>query len=216
MARVNTKQATTLCGVGLSPGRVAFVPDDDILALRQDRGPKGDHLRRWEGAGLLEITLDGQERSARDRRIAELVDETLRVEVLASTLSEDEREEARQQLVAKRQSRQRVQRRGEANFLGGLPDAEPSGTADSARNEEGARGDAQSDGNPSGDEGREGAGGEPPATLKGLKIDDATPLIEQAEDPDLLELWKDTDDRKGIRELIDLRLEELSEGSAES
>ncbi|GAB5541367.1 MAG: hypothetical protein SangKO_011270 [Sandaracinaceae bacterium] len=136
--------------------------------------------------------------------------------MLASTLSEDEREEARQQLVAKRQSRQRVQRRGEANFLGGLPDAEPSGTADSARNEEGARGDAQSDGNPSGDEGREGAGGEPPATLKGLKIDDATPLIEQAEDPDLLELWKDTDDRKGIRELIDLRLEELSEGSAES
>ena len=52
--------------------------------------------------------------------------------------------------------------------------------------------------------------GAPPPSLRDLKIDEAAPLIADATDADLLQLWRDTDERKGIHSLIDERLEELT------
>lgn len=53
----------------------------------------------------------------------------------------------------------------------------------------------------------------PPAdtkTLKGIKVDDALPLIEAETDPETLTAWANADDRKSIEEAIDARLTELA------
>lgn len=49
-------------------------------------------------------------------------------------------------------------------------------------------------------------------TLKGIKVDDALPLIAAETDVDVLSAWADADERKSIEEAIDSRLTELALG----
>lgn len=46
--------------------------------------------------------------------------------------------------------------------------------------------------------------------LKNLSIREAEPIIEKETNLDLLALWHESDDRKGIKDAIDLRVEQLS------
>lgn len=50
----------------------------------------------------------------------------------------------------------------------------------------------------------------PPVPLDKLTIPQATPVIAQETDLDALQAWREFDDRKGIHELIDARLDELT------
>lgn len=73
--------------------------------------------------------------------------------------------------------------------------------------------DASGAGGSATENGGEGTGGAPPASidkLTKLTIPLATPVIAQETDLDRLQGWRDADDRKGIHELIDARLDELT------
>lgn len=198
MATLISKVRTSLKGgPKLPPGKAVYVDDADVERLL-DAG--NGHGRGLLEAGLLTVQRDGRDSPARHRRVQDLVASQLRVDELAQTMEPDELEEARMVYESKRATLERVRRTTEPTTFGDPETGEPGGDGDE-KGEDGQRGEGDGGG---------GAGGEPPTTLAGLTIPQAAPLIAGADDAELLQLWRETDERKGVHELIDARMEELT------
>lgn len=207
MVRLLSDRKMKVAGLLLRAG-VPSAPMSKSAALALINEPKEKLARLWHASGILRlIDADAPQaqrlsvRVAGSKRVDEIAEAILVAEAAYEALSPEERGLVEARIEEARRARWAA--RDAAEDGGTEPESDDPPV-------EPLPADPTPPVAPVGRPGPEGGSADALASLDGLTIPQAAPVIEAATDIELLQGWRERDSRKGVHELIDERLEALT------